>query len=56
MMTQIEKDLLCAKAETLYSSIADVQLQAVMGIMCDLIRSIAVDNKPSMGFGKDEDR
>ena len=49
-MTQQEKDILYAKADTLRYSIADPQLQATMSIVIDTILALPVDDKPPMGF------
>lgn len=51
-MSLNNKELLLAKIDTLYYSIADPQLQSVVGLLRDVVAHVDIDDKGELGFGK----
>jgi hypothetical protein len=51
-MTLNNQAILLAKIDTLYSSIGDPQLQAVVALLRDLAGHVEVTDKGELGFGQ----
>lgn len=51
-MTSNNKQTLIAQIDVLYNSIADPQLQAVVGLLRDLAGNVEVTDKGELGFGQ----
>lgn len=51
-MTSSNQDILLAKIDTLYYSLADPQLQSIVSLIRDLAANVDIEDKGELGFGQ----